>query len=134
MAFQRMDGFAGSIPQKFADNQIPVCPCCGSSNPHWAIDKESGKFMSLNPDENAHKFLYRCEQCGGILKIPATDIAGTGRSSLLSWQGLAKKMDGRTVSAIYVTVVTTGNRLKSALATGQVITLDELNVLAASIK
>ena len=28
MAFKRMEGFSGSVPQKFADNRIPKCPMC----------------------------------------------------------------------------------------------------------
>lgn len=34
MAFKRMEGFAGSVPQKFADQRIPKCPMCGTNNPH----------------------------------------------------------------------------------------------------
>jgi hypothetical protein len=28
MAFKIMEGFSGSVPQKFADNRIPKCPMC----------------------------------------------------------------------------------------------------------
>lgn len=38
MAFKRMEGFAGSIPQKFIDNRVSKCPMCGTTNPHWTID------------------------------------------------------------------------------------------------
>lgn len=34
MVFKRMEGFAGSVPQKFADQRIPKCPMCGTTNPH----------------------------------------------------------------------------------------------------
>ena len=31
MAFKRMEGFTGSVPQKFIDNRVPKCPMCGTS-------------------------------------------------------------------------------------------------------
>ena len=55
MAFKRMEGFAGSVPQKFADQRIPKCPMCGTNNPHWSIDERMGNMFSFNPEENAHQ-------------------------------------------------------------------------------
>ena len=59
MAFKRMEGFAGSVPQKFADQRIPKCPMCGTNNPHWSIDERMGKMFSFDPEENAHKYLFK---------------------------------------------------------------------------
>ena len=40
MAFKRMEGFAGSVPQGFIDRSVKICPFCGSKNPHWALDQK----------------------------------------------------------------------------------------------
>ena len=63
MSFKRMEVFSGSVPQKFADNRIPKCPMCGTDNPHWSIDMRRGKMMSLDSEENATKYLFKCEKC-----------------------------------------------------------------------
>lgn len=133
MPFQRFEGFQGSIPQKFADNRIPICPMCGSKNPHWSTSEEMGEFLTLDPERNAHKYLYRCEQCECILKIPVTDVIGVGRSALLSWQGLAKKVRGKETKAIYVTIVDVGKMQLTKQYLDKELTLDELNNLARSI-
>ena len=133
MSFKRMDGFVGSVPQKFADGRIPKCPMCGTTNPHWSVDERMGKMMTLNPEENAHKYLFKCEQCGCVLRVPVTDVVGVGRSALLSWQGLAKKAHGKQTSAIYVTVEEVGKMQTTDLYKEKEMTLEELNALAERI-
>lgn len=130
MAFKRMEGFAGSIPQKFADQRIPKCPMCGTNNPHWSIDERMGKMLSFDPEENAHKYLFKCEQCGCVLRVPVTDVVGMGRSVLLSWQGVAKKMHGKETGAIYVTIEEVGNAQTTQLYREKEMTLEEVNALA----
>ena len=133
MAFKRMEGFAGSVPQKFADNRIPKCPMCGTTNPHWLIDERRGKMMSFDPEENANKYLFQCERCKCILRVPVTDVVGVGRSALLSWQGLAKKTRGKQTNAIYITIEDVGKMQTTELYKEKEMTLDELNALANSI-
>lgn len=133
MAFKRMEGFAGSVPQKFADQRIPKCPMCGTNNPHWSIDERMGKMFSFNPEENAHKYLFKCEQCGCILRVPVTDVVGVGRSALLSWQGLAKKMHGKQTSAIYVTIEDVGKMQTTQMYKEKEMTLEEINALANNL-
>lgn len=130
MPFKRFDGFTGSIPQKFADNKIPKCPMCGTSEPYWTIDERMGKIMSLDPEENAHKYLFKCDKCGCILRVPVTDVMGIGRSALLSWQGLAKKMHGKETGAIYVAIEEVGNMQVTEIYKEKEMTLEEINVLA----
>lgn len=130
MAFKRMEGFIGSVAQKFADEKIPKCPMCGSNNPHWAIDERMGKFMSFDPEENAHKYLFKCEECECVLRVPVTDVVGVGRSTLLSWQGVAKKMHGKQTKAIYVTVEEVGKVQTTEIYKEKEMTLEELNQLA----
>lgn len=133
MAFKRMEGFAGSVPQKFADQKIPKCPMCGTNNPHWSIDERMGKMFSFDPEENAHKYLFKCEQCGCILRVPVTDVVGVGRSALLSWQGVAKKMHGKETGAIYVTIEDVGNAQTTQLYKEKEMTLEEVNALAQQL-
>jgi len=133
MSFKRMDGFVGSIPQKFADNKLPKCPMCGSEKPHWTVDERMGKMMSLDPEQNAHKYLYKCENCNCILRIPVTDVVGVGRSALLSWQGLAKKVHGKQTSSIYVTIEEVGNFQTTQIYKDKEMTLEEINQLADSM-
>ena len=128
-----MEGFAGSVPQKFADQRIPKCPMCGTNNPHWSIDERMGKMFSFNPEENAHKYLFKCEQCGCILRVPVTDVVGVGRSALLSWQGLAKKMHGKKTGAIYVTIEDVGKMQTTQIYKEKEMTLEEINALANNL-
>lgn len=128
--FHRAEGFEGSVPQSFADNRIPACPMCGTNSPHWSIDKRRGKEFALDPEENAHKYLFRCEQCGCVLRVPVTDVVGVGRSVLLSYQGIAKKMHGKDVKAIYVTIENVGNVQTTQQYREKEMTLEEINALA----
>lgn len=130
MPFKRSDGFVGSVPQKFADNKIPKCPMCGTSEPHWTIDERMGKIMSLDPEENANKYLFKCDKCGCVLRVPVTDVVGIGRSALLSWQGLAKKVHGKETGAIYVTIEEVGNMQVTEIYKEKEMTLEEINLLA----
>ena len=133
MAFKRMEGFEGSVPQKFADQRIPKCPMCGTNNPHWSIDERMGKMFSFDPEENAHKYLFKCEHCGCILRVPVTDVVGIGRSALLSWQGAAKKMRGKETRAIYVTIEDVGNAQTTQLYKEKELTLEEIIALAQQL-
>ncbi|WP_352398672.1 hypothetical protein [[Clostridium] aminophilum] len=133
MPFKRMEGLAGSVPQKFADNRIPKCPMCGTTIPHWSVDERMGKMMSFDPEENANKYLFKCEQCDCVLRVPVTDVVGVGRSALLSWQGLAKKVHGKETGAIYVTIEEVGKVQTTEIYKEKEMTLEELNAMAESI-
>lgn len=130
MSFERFEGFQGSAPQKFVDTNIPKCPFCGTDNPHWGIQAIKGEFWTLNAEANANKLQCRCEQCHGIMQMPMTDVAGVGRSSLLSWQGLQKKQQGKNVNAVYVTLIEAGNVNMHGLSVDKEYTLDEVNSIA----
>jgi len=130
MAFKRMEGFAGSIPQQFADTQIPKCPMCGTTEPYWTLDQRMGKMFSLDPEENAHKYLFKCDKCQCVLRVPTTDVVGVGRSALLSWQGVAKKLRGKDTSAVYVTIEEVGNMQTTEIHKGKEMTLHELTAMA----
>lgn len=52
MGFKRMEGFTGSVPQKFIDNNVLICPMCGTKNPHWGIDMK----MQMKLEGNLYLF------------------------------------------------------------------------------
>lgn len=131
--FRRMEGLVGSVPQRFADTHIPLCPMCKSSTPRWTVNERLGKLMSFDPEENAHKYLFRCEECGCVLRVPVTDVNGMGRSALLSYQGIAKKIHGKDTRAIYVTIEEVGAMQTTDMYKEKELTLDELNELAKTI-
>jgi hypothetical protein len=116
-----MEGFAGSIPQKFIDNRVNKCPMCGSTDPHWAIDQKIG-FTSNN-------YLFKCEKCDCILSSPVTDVTGFGRTPL-SDGGLIKMFSGKKVGAIYLKIVDVGTVQTTKLHEGKEMTLEELNKMA----
>lgn len=76
MAFKRMEGFAGSVPQGFIDRSVKVCPFCGSNNPHWALDQK----MQMKLEGNL--YLFQCEQCKGVLSSPVPDVTGYNNTML----------------------------------------------------
>lgn len=123
MSFKRMEGFSGSIPQKFIDNNVEKCPMCGTDNPHWAIDMK----MQLKLEGNL--YLFKCEQCGCILSATVPDVTGFGRSIVTS-MGLIKKFSGKKVGTIYMKVVDVGSAQATNLYLGKEMELDEINNMA----
>lgn len=123
MAFKRMEGFSGSIPQKFIDNKVPKCPMCGTTNPHWAIDQKMGWL---------NKYLFKCEQCNCILSATVADISGLGRS-VITTIGLAKAIGGKKASTIYMKIDDVGNMQTTKLHEGKEIELEKLNQMAEEL-
>ena len=85
MAFKRFEGFTGSVPQRFIDNNVPICPFCGSRFPHWALD------MKMQMKMEGNLYLFQCEQCKGILSSPVPDVTGYN-NTMLTTTGLMKKL------------------------------------------
>lgn len=123
MAFQRMEGYAGSIPQGFIDRSVKVCPLCGTGNPHWSIDHK----MQLKLEGNL--YLFQCEQCGCILSSPVPDVTGFN-NTMLTTTGLLKKFSGKQNSVIYMKVQNAGTSGITDCV-GQEYTLQELNQMAS---
>ena len=123
MAFKRMEGFAGSIPQKFIDNSVPKCPMCGSTEPHWAIDPKMGWI---------NRYLFKCEKCEKcecILSASTPDVTGFSRTPL-STLGLAKALGGKKMSTIYMKIEEVGSIQTTKLHYGKEMGLAELNNMA----
>lgn len=120
MAFKRMDGFVGSVPQKFIDNRVPKCPMCGTTNPHWAIDQKMGWI---------NRYLFQCEQCKCILSATIPDVTGFSRTPITTL-GLAKMIGGKKASTIYMKIDDVGIMQTTKIHEGKEMGLEELNEMA----
>lgn len=125
MAFKRMEGFVGSVPQGFIDRNVRVCPLCGTTNPHWSIDQK----MQIKLEGNL--YLFKCEQCGCILSSPVPDVTGFN-STMLTTTGLLKKLSGKKNGEIYIRIYDAGHSGKNNLVEKE-YTLSEINQMAAEI-
>lgn len=123
MSFKRMEGFAGSIPQGFIDRNVKVCPLCGSTNPHWALDQK----MQMKLEGNL--YLFQCEHCKGVLSSPVPDVTGYNNTALTT-TGLLKKLSGKKNGVIYLRVYDAGNS-GCTEDVGKEYTLEEINQIAA---
>lgn len=123
MAFKRIEGLEGGVPQQFADFRIPKCPMCGTNKPHWSMDQRMGNMLSADPEEKANKYLYKCEKCECILRVLDTDVVG-----------VTEKMHSKETGTIYVTVEEIGKaqtaQLFKELFTETEMSLEFLQVLA----
>ena len=124
MAFVRMEGFAGSIPQGFIDNNVRICPFCGSGNPHWAID------MKMQMKLEGNLYLFQCEQCKGVLASPVPDVSGFNKT-FLTTTGFFKKMSGKDNNEIYIRIYDAGNNPEFSNIIGAEYTLSQINAIAA---
>ena len=122
MAFKRMEGFIGGVPQNFIDNRVPKCPMCGTDNPHWSIDQKMG-FISLN------RYLFKCEKCECILSATVADVTGFARTPITTI-GLAKMIGGKKVGTTYMKIDDVGSMQATKLHEGTEIGLEELNRIA----
>lgn len=123
MAFKRMEGFAGSIPQGFIDRNLKVCPFCGTSSPHWSIDQK----MQLKLEGNL--YLFQCEQCKCVLSSPVPDVTGYN-NTVLTTTGLLKKLSGKKNGVIYLRIYDVGHNTEMKDSVGKEYTLQELNQIA----
>ena len=117
MAFKRMEGFAGSVPQGFIDRNVKVCPFCGSNNPHWAIDQK----MQFKLEGNL--YLFQCEQCKGVLSSPVPDVTGYN-NTVLTTTGFLKKISGKKNGVIYIKIYDAGNNSDMTDSVGKEYTLE----------
>ena len=125
--------FRGAFRRRSQIIEFQSARCAGQQIPIGRLTSVWEKMMSFDPEENANKYLFKCEQCDCVLRVPVTDVVGVGRSALLSWQGLAKKAHGKQTGAIYVTVEEVGKMQTTELYKEKEMTLEELNALAESI-
>ena len=125
MAFRRMEGFIGSVPQKFIDTRVPKCPMCGTNNPHWSISQKMG-FLKLN------RYPFKCEQCSCILSATVADVTGFARTPLTS-VGLAKALSGKKAGTIYMKIEDAGKAQTTKIHEGKELSLEEINAMAEKV-
>lgn len=130
--FRRCDGFAGSIPQHFIDNNLPKCPMCGSPEPYWML-KDKMTMMEK-------RMLFRCNKCGCILSASQADFSGLSQNkaaTVLTTAGavnaLFKKSTGKQVGVVYMKIEEVGNAQTTKYYEGKEMPLEELQQLANSI-
>lgn len=126
MAFKRMEGFVGSVPQRFIDNHVVKCPMCGTTEPHWAIDQK----MQMKLEGNL--YLFQCEQCGCVLSAPVPDVTGLNNTALTT-TGLIKRLGGKKNGVIYMKVQDVGRVQTTKVYEGKEMTLQELNQMALEL-
>ena len=124
MAFKRMEGFVGSVPQGFIDRSVKVCPFCGSNKPQWLLDQK----MQMKLEGNL--YLFQCERCKGVLSSPVSDVTGHN-NTMLTTTGLLKKLSGKKNGVIYLRVYDAGNNDDFTDKVGIEYTLEEINCMAA---
>lgn len=116
MAFKRMEGFAGSVPQKFIDNNFLMCPVCKTSKPHWSLDMKMGLL---------NRYLFQCEECKCILSATVADVTGISRTPLTTL-GIAKMLGGKNMDTIYMKIDDVGLMQDKKNYEKMDFTLDEL--------
>lgn len=126
MAFKRMEGFAGSVPQKFIDNNVVKCPMCGTNEPHWAID------MKMQMKLEGNLYLFQCEKCKCVLASPVPDVTGFNNTPLTT-TGFLKKLMGKKNGVINIRVLEVGSARTSDSEVGKEYTLQEINKMAAEL-
>lgn len=124
MAFKRMDGFVGSVPQGFIDRNVKICPFCGTDAPHWNIDQK----MQMKLEGNL--YLFQCERCKGVLASPVPDVTGYNKTALTT-TGFLKKMSGKKNGVIYMRIYDAGNNAEYKDKIGTEYTLQEINDIAS---
>ncbi len=122
MSFKRMEGFVGSVPQKFIDTKVPRCPMCGTEHPHWALDEKIQFKMEGN------LYLFQCEKCNCILSSPVCDVTGFNNTTLTT-TGLLKRLSGKKNGVIYFKVQDVGSEQTTKVHEGREYTLEEINKL-----
>ena len=129
--FRRCDGFAGSIPQKFIDTNLPRCPMCGSNEPYWKLKDK----MELA----GNRTMFRCDKCGCILSATTADIIGVSKSpvGLLTTVGAAnalfKRGSGKKVDVTYLRVEDVGSAQTTKTYQGREMPLEDFQALANSL-
>lgn len=129
--FTRCDGFVGHIPQNFINNNMPVCPLCGSPDPYWTL-KDKIEFT-------AHRVMFRCQHCGGVLSATQNDFDGTTKSTAFAimnsggaMNALIKKRQGKDVKTVYMKVVDVGACRTTNELQDKELPLEEFQRMAAS--
>jgi hypothetical protein len=121
--FKRYDGFIGSIPQKFIDNNFKRCPMCSSPEPEWTIKTK----MTWSAERN----LFKCDKCECILSAEVAELIGMNKT-IITTTGLLKALSGKKNSTTYFRVEEVGTAQVTETYKGREIPKEELQALADS--
>ncbi len=129
--FKRCDGYVGSVPQNFINNNLPICPMCGSPEPYWLLKDKMEMW--------GHRILFRCSKCGCIISATQDDFTGATKStaySVLTTGGainaIRKKNQGKDVKTVYMKVEDAGIARTTKELEGQELPIENFQAMAAS--
>ncbi|MBR5797634.1 MAG: hypothetical protein IKY29_01640 [Clostridia bacterium] len=126
--FQRYDGFAGSVPQKFVDRTFIKCPICCSAKPNWTLSQHNQMSWKGN------LYLFKCSCCEGIISMSMPDVTtlGNGGSgvALNPTVGLTNLMvkagSGKEAGAVYAVIESVGTSSVNPVCEGKEFKLEHV--------
>lgn len=126
--FQRFDGFAGSVPQKFVDRTFIKCPICCSAKPNWTLSQHNQMSWKGN------LYLFKCSCCEGIISMSMPDVTtlGNGGSgvALNPTVGLTNLMvkagSGKEAGAVYAVIESVGTSGVNPVCEGKEFKLEHV--------
>ena len=126
--FQRYDGFAGSVPQKFVDRTFVKCPICCSAKPNWTLSQHNQMSWKGN------LYLFKCSCCEGIISMSMPDVTtlGNGGSgvALNPTVGLTNLMvkagSGKEAGAVYAVIESVGTSGVNPVCEGKEFKLEHV--------
>ena len=113
-----------SIPNRFAELKLSVCPVCFAKNAGWLVGNDRKLFFNY--------LKFQCKNCGTMLSIQEDDITGAANTTL-TLAGKMKKKSGKQRYQVYVTVEKIEYKFKTAdnmTLEGSELTIDEIREIA----
>ena len=116
MTFKRVEYFTGCLPQRFIDKNVPNCPICKSSNPHWTLNE---KVIDVP------RYLFKCQNCACIISSPISEVDSFSRAILTSI-GCSKEYVEKIQGTIKLKIEYVGYEQKTSMNVDTEITLADL--------
>ena len=129
--FRRYEGYVMNVPQKFIDNNLPVCPFCHSNQPHWLLASKMGMW--------GNRTLYRCERCGATMSSDAMDAAAEGgrqfglNAAAAGLNAARKGSKGQVVGIAYLKVEELGTVCTNTALLNNEYPLPEMQAMAGIV-
>ncbi len=86
--------------------------------------------MKMQMKLEGNLYLFKCEQCDGVISSPVPDVTGFNNTALTT-TGLIKRLSGKKNGVIYMTIRDTGNNEDWKSRVGEEYTLEDLARMAA---
>ena len=126
--FVHVDGYCGSVPQKFVDRTFPCCPICCSKNPYWTL----GQLVQMSWKGNL--YLFKCSHCEGVISMSMPDVQTLrdGASGIISNPNVglinlaAKASSGKQAGVVYAVIESVGNSGVTRECEGKEFKLEDL--------